>query len=102
MKTNKMSEEEKQTGRETKRKNRLNSLKNEFERGSILNFSQIFAIISETQFSEELCMSFYTFRKKTVDPRSFTIGELMQLSDLIGVDYSIIYAFVMGLIHSKS
>jgi hypothetical protein len=87
---------------ENKRKNRLNSIKNELEAGRINSFEQIFAIISETRMSIELGISFYTFRKKVNDPGEFTVNEMMQLAALFGVKYDVIAAFIWDRLKSKS
>ena len=92
----------KQNARDTKRRNRLNSIKNELEAGRISSFDQIFAIISETRMSVELGISFYTFRKKVNDPGEFTVNEMMRLAALFGVKYDVISAFIWDRIKAKS
>lgn len=87
---------------ETKRKNRLNSIKNELEAGRINNFEQIFAIMSETRMSIELGLSFYAFRKKVNDPGEFTFNEMLQMAALFGVKYEVINSFILDRIKSKS
>ena len=69
--------------KETKRHNRLRSIKNELESGHIKSFDQIFAIISETQLSILLESPFYTFRKKHLDPREFTINDVMCMAPFL-------------------
>ena len=88
--------------RDTKRKNRLNSIKNELEAGRISGFDQIFAIISETRMSVELGLSFYTFRKKVNDPGEFTVNEMMRLAALFGVKYDIISSFIWDRIKTRA
>jgi hypothetical protein len=87
---------------ETKRKNRLNSIKNELEAGRIHSFEQIFAIMSETRMSIELGLSFYSFRKKVTDPGEFTINELLSMASLFGVKYEIINSFVFERLKARS
>ena len=101
MATIKATEKEKLQAREVKRKNKLNSIKNELEGGKVKSFDQIFAIMSETRLAEEVGISWYAFRKKVNRPGEFTIYELMRFSDLIGVEYDIIFAFLLGEIKQK-
>ena len=98
----KPSDNAKKLAQEAKRKNRLNSIKNELEAGRIQSFDQIFAIISETRMSIELGLSFYAFRRKVNDPGEFTINEMMQLAALFGVKYDVIAAFIWDRIKAKS
>lgn len=90
------------TLKETHRRNRLNSIKNELEGGRITNFDQIFAIIPETRMSIELGISFYAFRRKVSDPGEFTLNELMRFAALFGVKFDIISVFIWDLIKKKS
>jgi len=92
----------KQLAREIKRRNRLNSIKNELESGRVSSFDQIFAIISETRLATELGISFYAFRKKINDPGEFTVGEMMKFASLVGVKYDVIASFILDRIRSKS
>ena len=92
----------KQLAREMKRRNRLNSIKNEMEAGRINSFDQIFAIISETRLATELGISFYAFRKKINDPLEFTIGEMMKFAALIGVKYDTMASFILDRIRAKT
>jgi hypothetical protein len=84
-----------------KRQNRLNSIKNQLESGSMTNFDQMFAIISETRIASELGISFYTFRKKWKDPGEFSINEMMRFAALIGVKYDMIRDFIWNMIKNK-
>lgn len=93
---------EKRKAREIKRKNRLNSLRNEFEGNKIKAFDQVFAIVSETNLAAELNISAYNFRKKIYDPGEFTISEILRFSSLIGVDYNIIATFIMERIIERN
>ena len=92
----------KQVAQEERRRNRLNSIKNELESGRITSFDQIFAIVSETRMSIELNISFYAFRKKVQDPGEFTLNEVMRLASLIGVKYDVMADFLRDRIKSKS
>jgi hypothetical protein len=85
-----------------RRQNRLNSIKNELESGSMTNFEQMFAIISETRIASELGISFYTFRKKWKDPGEFTINEMVRFAALVGVKYDMIRDFIWNLLKTKS
>jgi len=85
-----------------RRQNRLNSIKNELESGSMTNFDQMFAIISETRIASELGISFYTFRKKWKDPGEFTINEMIRFAALVGVKYDMIRDFIWNLLKAKS
>jgi len=97
----KLTGKEKQLAREQKRRNKLNSLKNEFEGGKITGFDQVFAIVSETSLAAELGISFYNFRKKVYDPGEFTVSEMMRFSALIGVSYPLIAAFILERMKDK-
>jgi hypothetical protein len=99
--TTKATDKEKQLARAVKRKNKLNSIKNEFEGGKIKSFDQIFAIMSETRLAEEVGISFYTFRKKVNNPGEFTIQEIIRFSELVGVEYNIISVFILEEIKSR-
>jgi hypothetical protein len=92
----------KEVAREARRKNRLNSIRNELEAGRISSFEQIFAIISETRMSTELDISFYAFRKKVQDPGEFTVNEMMRLAALFGVKYDVVATFILDRIKAKS
>ncbi|MDO6433320.1 hypothetical protein Q4E93_22100 [Flavitalea sp. BT771] len=92
----------KQIAKEAKRRIRLNSIKNELESDKISGFNQIFAIISETQMSIELEISFYAFRKKVEDPGEFTVNEMMRFASLIGVKYDVIATFILKLKMGKT
>lgn len=91
-----------QLKKESHRNNRLNSIKNELESGHMANWSQLFAIISETKLSIELGISFYAFRRKWQDPGKFTLKDLMRMAALFGVKYDIISKFIWDMIKSKS
>jgi hypothetical protein len=97
----KVTQKEKELARERKRLNKLASLKNELEAGRIKSFEQIFAIISETQLAAEVGISFYTFRKKQNNPGEFTITEMIRMAVLIGVEYTLLYSFLMELIRHR-
>ena len=88
----------KQVARETKRRNRLNSIKNQLEAGNIKGFDQIFAIISESRISIEMNISFYTLRKKITDPGEWTVNEMMRFAALIGVKYDVVANFILDRI----
>jgi len=85
-----------------RRQNRLNSIKNELESGSMTNFEQMFAIISETRMAAELGISFYAFRKKWKDPGEFSINEMIRFAALVGVKYDMIRDFIWNLLKTKS
>jgi len=91
-----------QVAREEKRRNRLNSIKNELEAGRISSFEQIFAIMSETSVSTELGISFYAFRRKIQDTGEFTLNEIMRLAALFGVKYDVMANFLRDRIKAKS
>ncbi|HVU58526.1 MAG TPA: hypothetical protein VHD83_25870 [Puia sp.] len=92
----------KQVVRDERRRNRLNSIKNELEAGRITSFEQIFAIISETRMSIELGISFYSFRNKARNPGEFTLNEVMGLAALFGVKYDVMANFLRDRIKAKS
>jgi len=87
--------------KQQRRTNRLNSIKNGLENGSIKEWSQIFAIISETRLSIEMGMSFYSFRKKTTDCGNFTFNEAIQLAALFGVTYNVMASFLWDRIKNN-
>jgi len=91
-----------QVVKEEKRRNRLNSIKNELEASRITGFDQIFAIMSETSVSAEMGISFYAFRKKVLDPGEFTLNEVMRLAALFGVKYDVMADWLRDRIKSKS
>ena len=91
-----------QVAREEKRRNRLNSIKNELEAGRITSFDQVFAIMSETSVSTELGISFYAFRRKVQDAGEFTLNEVMRLAALFGVKYDIMADFLRDRIKERS
>ena len=91
-----------QVEKDERRKNRLNSIKNELEAGKITNFEQIFAIMSETRLSIEMGISFYAFRKKVLDPSEFTLGEVMRFASLFGVKYDVMANWIRDRIKAKS
>lgn len=97
----KETEKDKQIAREVKRKNKLNSLKNEFEGGKVKTFDQVFAIMNETPLATELNIPFLTFRKKVNNPGEFTVNELLRFAKLIDVHYEVISQFVLGLLNYK-
>ena len=88
--------------KQRKRTNRLNSIKNGLENGAIKEFDQMFAIMSETAISIELEISFYSFRKKVLDPGEFTINQVMHLASLFGVKYDVMADWLRDRIKSKS
>ncbi len=98
----KQTDHSRQVMQDEKRRNRLNSIKNELEAGRITGFDQIFAIISETRMSIELGISFMAFRKKVVDPGEFTLNEIMRFAALIGVKYDVMADFLRDRIKAKS
>ncbi|MBN9385638.1 MAG: hypothetical protein J0H74_33095 [Chitinophagaceae bacterium] len=91
-----------QVAKDVKRRNRLNSIKNELEAGRITSFEQIFAIMSETSISTEMGISFYAFRKKVHDAGEFTLNEVMRLAVLFGVKYDVMADFLRDRIKTKS
>ena len=92
----------KELAKQKRRTNRLNSIKNGIEGGTITDFEQIFAIVSETKVSNEMGISYYAFKKKVADPTEFTIKEVMRFAALFGVKYDTMSAFIMEKIKAKS
>lgn len=92
----------KQVARDARRKNRLNSIKNELESARISSFEQIFAIISESRMATELGISFYAFRKKVEDPGEFSVNEMMRFAALVGVRYDIIANFIVERVRART
>ncbi|MBN8856195.1 MAG: hypothetical protein BGO55_08510 [Sphingobacteriales bacterium 50-39] len=92
----------KEIERQEKRKNRLTSIKNEIESGRMTNFKQLFAIMSETTISAEMEISFYTFRRKVVDPGEFTINEVMRFAALLGLKYDVMADWIRDRIKEKT
>ncbi len=92
----------KQVARDARRKNRLNSIKNELEALRINSFEQIFAIISESRMATELGISFYAFRKKVEDPGEFTVNEMARFAALIGVKYDTIANFILERVKART
>ena len=85
-----------------RRTNRLNSIKNGIESGTIQEFDQIFAIMTETRMATELGISFYNFRNKWKDPTEFTIKEIMRFAALFGVKYITISDFIIRKVKVNS
>ena len=87
----KKTEEDNRIARESKQRNRLYSLKNELEAGRITDFNQVFSIISMTTIAPQMRMAPPTFRSRINNPMEFSIGEMMTLAELFGVNYTIIH-----------
>ena len=85
-----------------RRTNRLNSIKNGIESGTIKEFEQMFAIMSETRMCTELGISFYAFRNKWKDPTEFTIKEIMRFAALLGVKYDTMSDFIIHKVKVNS
>jgi len=85
-----------------RRTNRLNSIKNGIESGTIKEFEQIFAIMTEIRISAELGISFYAFRNKWKDPTEFTIKEIMRFAALLGVKYNTMSDFMINKVKVNS
>ncbi len=85
-----------------RRANRLNSIKNGIEGGTIKEFEQMFAIITETRMSMEMGISFAAFRKKWQDPTDFTVKEIMRFAALFGVKYNTMSDFLIHKVKAKS
>ena len=98
---NKSTYEERQLAKMTKRRNKLNSLKNEFEGGKIKHFDQLFAIFSEASLSAELGVSYYTVKRKADNPGEFTMSEIIKLAELIGVSYELMSGFILARVKEK-
>lgn len=92
----------KELANQQRRTNRLNSIRNGIEGGTITEWEQLFAIISETRMSIELEMAFNTLRKKVTDPGEFTINEIIRLAALIGVKYDVMADWIRDRIKAKS
>lgn len=100
-KIKKNTKKQKEKGKDQKRQNKLNSLKNEFEGGKIKSFDQLFAIFSPSPFAKELNIPFYTFKNKIADPGEFTINELKIFAGLINTSIDIIIKFILVQIETK-
>jgi len=85
-----------------RRANRLNSIKNGIEGGTIKEFDQMFAIITETRMSMEMGISFATFRKKCQDPTDFTVKEIIRFAALFGVKYNAMHDFLIHKVKVRS
>ncbi len=92
---------DKELKKQQKRKNKLNSLKNEFEGGKIQSFDQLFAILDRSPLAKELNIPFYTFKKKVADPGEFTNNELRKLASLLNVAPELIVKFIFEQIQKK-
>ena len=88
----KRTDEENRIARESKQRNRLYSLKNELEAGRINDFNQVFSIISMTTIAPQMRMAPPTFRSRINNPMEFSIGEMITLAELFGVNYAVIHA----------
>jgi hypothetical protein len=93
---------DKDVANESRRKNRLASIKNELEAGRITNFEQIFAIMSETRLAIEMGISFYAFRRKVFDPGDFTLNEVIRFAQLFGVKYETMEVWLRNRLKEKT
>lgn len=98
----KLTDHIREVAKQQKRTNRLNSIKNGLEAGTIKDWEQIFAILSETSLSFEMGISFYSFRKKLKNCGHFTIFEIMGFAALFGVKYDVMSTFIIDKIKSKN
>ena len=92
----------KELANQQRRTNRLNSIKNGIENGTIKEWDQMFAIMTETRIATELGISFYSFRRKCHSPGRFCINEVMRFAALLGVKYDTMHAFIVQMIKAKS
>ena len=92
----------KELANQQRRTNRLNSIRNGIEGGTITEWEQLFSIISETRMSIEMGMAFNTLGKKVTDPGEFTINEIIRLAALIGVKYDVMADWIRDRIKAKS
>jgi len=92
----------KELANQQRRANRLNSIRNGIDGGTIKEWNQIFAIVTETRMSIELGMAFNTLRKKVTDPGEFTINEIIRLAALFGVKYDVMADWIRDRIKAKS
>lgn len=98
----KLTDNIKEVAKQQKRTNRLNSIKNGLENGTIKEWPQIFAIMSETAISIEMGISFYAFKKKITNTGEFTLNEVMRLAALLGVKYDTMADWLRDRIKAKS
>ena len=87
---------------EAKLRRKLNVIKSGLELGQLKTFEEIFSILSETRFGEQIGISFYTLRKKIDQPVDFRIAELIQMASVIGTEYSVVHDFVAHLIFNPA
>lgn len=65
-------------------------IKHLIDTGFITEFQQILPEIQKNVLYKDLHMGFQAFDRRLNDPALFTLGELMALADLIGVDPRVI------------
>ncbi|HUC79456.1 MAG TPA: hypothetical protein VMR70_01015 [Flavisolibacter sp.] len=85
---------ENEGSKERKNKNRLKSVRSDFNAGSIDSFQQIYDVVAVSWIATKLGMGFTTLKNKSASPGDFTLNEIQRYADLIGIDFEDLLLFV--------
>lgn len=82
---------------DTKKQNRIERLRNDFEAGNITTWDQVFDLYAKTTIAADLGIHFTSFTNKVKNPIKFTLEEILALATLLKLDYRIILKFIINL-----
>jgi hypothetical protein len=74
---------------------RYNAIKELIERGGINDFNKIFDIMPPSTMARHLGINYNNFTKRQEDCGRFTVKEIMEMAELIGVDHMIVAKLVI-------
>lgn len=74
--------------------NKIHTIKNGLESGTIKTFPQIFATVAKTNLQSLLGNEFYSFDKKLEDPGRFTYIETEIMADFFHVEFEVMRDFI--------